>query len=119
MEIKDYKLAIAANLRRYRTLCKMTQKELADHLNGRTGLDLRSNTISSWENAVNSIQHDYMPILADILGVSLEQLYGQETVEKPVPEALKDLPFDELDERDMQRVRHYVEFLIWEKTSDN
>lgn len=61
---------IAKNLLYYRKKCKMTQKELAEKIG------VKNNTISQWENGTNSIDVELLFNICDILGVSVNDMFG-------------------------------------------
>lgn len=65
------KQEIAKNLFYYRKKRKMTQKQLADHLG------VRHNSVSSWENGINSIDVETLIRACQVLEISLGEVYGQ------------------------------------------
>ena len=67
---------IAKNLQYYRKKKNMTQKELADKIG------VRHNSISSWENGVNSISIENLQKIADALGVDVFSLADFDTATK-------------------------------------
>lgn len=70
MEIKTIKQTIATNLFKYRKRKKMTQKELAEKLG------VQHNTISTWENGINSIDVDTLYKICIILDISINDIFG-------------------------------------------
>jgi transcriptional regulator with XRE-family HTH domain len=60
----------SARLREIRTAKNMTQKELAAHLGCRSG------TVNNWEHMFPNISLYYFVRVAEVLGVSLEELAG-------------------------------------------
>ena len=77
--IKD---EIAKNLQYYRKKKKMTQKELADKIG------VRHNSISSWENGVNSIDIETLIHICQVLDVSITDMYGGFNSASPAPAKL-------------------------------
>ena len=61
---------IAKNLLYFRKKRGMTQRELANRLG------VKHNSISSWENAVNSVDVDILFQICRILGVTIHDMYG-------------------------------------------
>ena len=49
----------------------LTQKQLADHLG------VRHNSVSSWENGINSIDVETLIRACQVLEISLGEVYGQ------------------------------------------
>lgn len=72
-------------LRLYRTLKKISQREVADHLG------VKRNTVSSWENNVNGIDVKYIWSICQLLEITPSMLLGYN---QEVPEGLT-LSFDE------------------------
>lgn len=71
MEKASVKNEIAKNLTYYRKQQQMTQEDLGKQL------DVKRNTISSWESGVNSIDADAMFQICHILNISVSDLFGQ------------------------------------------
>lgn len=67
---------LCENIRALRRERGMTQKELAEQLN------ISDKTVSRWESGVQLPEASLLPMLAQILGVSIDSLYGLETPEK-------------------------------------
>ena len=67
---------LCENIRALRRERGMTQKELAEQLN------ISDKTVSRWESSVQLPEASLLPSLAQILGVSIDSLYGIETPEK-------------------------------------
>lgn len=67
--IKD---EIAKNILFYRKRAKLSQKQIAEQL----GISIPA--ISNWENGTNSIDIETLFKLCDILGVSINEMYGIE-----------------------------------------
>lgn len=76
-EIKDN---VAKNLKYYRELKGLTQRELAHKIG------VRHNTISSWENGPNSIDISYLMQICDLLDVSLDEIFKRKKNDSPVAE---------------------------------
>lgn len=62
---------IAKNLIRFRKRNKMTQRDLAKRL------DVRDNTISQWENGINSIDMGTLADICKIFNVSVSEMFGR------------------------------------------
>ncbi len=68
---------LCENIRALRRERGMTQKELAEQLN------ISDKTVSRWESGVQLPEASLLPALAQILGVSIDSLYGIEPPEQP------------------------------------
>ena len=94
-------------LRKLRKERHITQTQLAEML------DLSQSTIASWENGSRRPDLDYLPTLASIYGVSVDDLLGLEEQEKEAPsqglldEKLVDLLVT-LSPDQVQRVQDFV-----------
>ena len=64
---------IADNLKRLRTQNRFTQSEVADILN------VKPQTYNSWENGKTDIKGDFIPKIAELFKVKIEELYKDET----------------------------------------
>ena len=65
-------MAIGTNLRKLRTKTKLSQQEVADML----GLD--RSTYINWENETSDVKSQYIPKLAEIFGVEIQDLFLDE-----------------------------------------
>lgn len=83
--MKKYKELIAKNIRYYRKLAKLSQKELADKLH------ISSAAISNWEKGQNSIEIDTLFDLCQILGVSINDMAGRDEKDFPISPTEKEL----------------------------
>ena len=63
---------LSENLKNYRLLRKITQRELAEQLNKSV------NTVANWENGKNSFDVELLPKICKILNVTPNQLCGFE-----------------------------------------
>lgn len=88
-DIKEIKENIARNIRYYRDLKGLTQRQLAGELG------IKHNTISSWENGTNSVDAAVLMEICDLLEISLDEMYKGEK---------KDSPNNELSERELYAV---------------
>ncbi len=61
---------ISKNLVFYRKKNNLTQKKLAEKIG------VKNNTISQWENGTNSIDIELLFKICDILGVSINDMFG-------------------------------------------
>lgn len=75
MNIKEN---VAKNLKHYRELKKLTQRELAEKIG------VKHNTISSWENGTNSIDVSVLMQICDLLGVTLDEIYRGKKYEEAI-----------------------------------
>ncbi len=62
------------NIKYYRKKLGLTQVELAEKLN------VSQSTITSWENGNRRPDLDFLPILAQLFGISVDELLGRESV---------------------------------------
>lgn len=76
--MKNIKDTIASNLKKYRELRGLTQKELANLLVERLNIQLKHNSISAWESGTNSIDIGILLEICKILNISLYDMYGIE-----------------------------------------
>ena len=76
---EDIKEEVAKNLQYFRRRAGLTQKALAEKLG------VRNNTISQWENCVNSVDVDSLFKACCILGISVNDIYGKYTTTEPAP----------------------------------
>ncbi|WP_028121689.1 helix-turn-helix transcriptional regulator [Epilithonimonas tenax] len=67
--VKNTIMAIGTNLKKFRSKTKFSQQEIADML----GLD--RSTYINWENETSDIKSQYLPKLADIFGVEIQDLF--------------------------------------------
>lgn len=80
---------VANNLKYYRGLKGLTQRQLA----GEIGVS--HNTISSWESGTNSIDIVVLMQICDLLEITLDEIYKGEK---------KDSPLTELSERELHAI---------------
>jgi transcriptional regulator with XRE-family HTH domain len=62
-------MGVGTNLKRLRSKTKLSQQEIADML----GLD--RNTYTNWENEATDIKSSYIPRLAEIFNVKIQDLF--------------------------------------------
>jgi transcriptional regulator with XRE-family HTH domain len=84
------KLNIGENIRRLRRAADMTQEQLADKL----GVAFQS--ISRWENGTTYPDIEFLPALAGIFGVTVDELMGGEAIRRDEEIARKMNEFREL-----------------------
>jgi transcriptional regulator with XRE-family HTH domain len=65
-------MGVGTNLKRLRSKTKFSQQEIADML----GLD--RNTYTNWENETTDIKSQYIPKLAEIFQVGIQDLFDNE-----------------------------------------
>lgn len=63
-------MTVAQNLKYYRELNELTQKQLAE------ALGVKHNTISSWESGLNSIDVSILFKICEVLKISISEVYG-------------------------------------------
>ena len=88
------KLAIGENIRNFRKKNDLTQEALADRL----GVTYQS--ISRWENGTTYPDLELIPAIAEVLAVTVDELFGMPQIEKE-KRAVK--AFDELRRECMKR----------------
>ena len=69
MDKEIIKHLVADNIKYYREANNITQKQLADKLN------VKHNTVSSWESGTNSIDIEILFKICDYIGVSVSDIY--------------------------------------------
>ena len=62
-------MGVGINLRRLRSKTKFSQQDIAEML------DLDRGTYINWENETSDIKSQYIPKLAEILGVEIQDLF--------------------------------------------
>ena len=112
------KKVIGQSLARLRKEEHMTQAELADALNERLGTRYQGSAISAWENATNSINADFMPLLADILNVTLGKLYGQSVHGTQVIHDVCETVERHLTDEETQEVSQFISFLLYRRNHE-
>lgn len=65
-------MGIGTNIKRLRNRTKFSQQEIADEL----GIDRV--TYSNWENEATCIKSQYIPKLAEIYGVDIQDLFSED-----------------------------------------
>ena len=65
-------IVLAANIQKYRKKCGLTQDELAKEL----GVTFQA--VSKWENAKTAPDISFLPIMADIFGCYIDELFSRE-----------------------------------------
>ena len=68
-------MTIGSNIKRYREKMKLTQEQLAEIVNEKTGRKSK-NFISNWENGLNRPDADAIIILADVFEIDVNTLMG-------------------------------------------
>ncbi|SET56498.1 DNA-binding transcriptional regulator, XRE-family HTH domain [Natronincola peptidivorans] len=74
--LKTIKEKISHNIRCFRELNKLTQKQLAEKLG------VKHNAISSWESGTNAVDIEILLEMCKIFGVTINEMYGIENKEK-------------------------------------
>ena len=101
---KDIKWIVAKNLLYYRKKNKITQKQLADKLG------VKHNTISVWENGVNSIDIATLFQVCKIFGITVNDMYDITADSKPGTLAAY-FDGDEYTESELDEIRQFAEFV--------
>ncbi|WP_449400104.1 helix-turn-helix domain-containing protein [Chryseobacterium wanjuense] len=65
-------MGVGTNLKKLRSKTKLSQQEIADML----GLD--RNTYTNWENEATDIKSQYIPKLAEIFNVKIQDLFDDQ-----------------------------------------
>lgn len=100
---ENIKETVAKNLLYYRKKNKITQKQLAEQLG------VKHNSISAWENGVNSIDIDTLFQVCKIFGVTVNDMYGIENNEPTTVAA--HFNTDDLTDAEREDVANYIEFV--------
>lgn len=74
----DIKDNVAKNLKYYRDLKGLTQRELA------LKIGVKHNTVSAWENGTNSIDVAVLMQICDLLEISIDEIYKGEKKDSPL-----------------------------------
>lgn len=85
---------IGANIARLRKEKNMTQEQLANHM----GISFQA--VSKWENGLSSPDVSSFPMLADVFGVTIDELFGREAAQRETPAAeteREELPWPDND----------------------
>ena len=69
--MNDIKMKVAQNLKYYRELNKLTQKQVAEELG------VKHNAVSSWESGTNSIDMVVLDKICELFKISLDTIYGR------------------------------------------
>lgn len=65
-------MSIVTNLKRLRSKTKYSQQDIADMLN------VDRLTYINWENETTDVKASYIPKLADVFGVNIQELFDKE-----------------------------------------
>ena len=116
-------MAVANNIKRFRKMNNLYQKELADKIG------TSSQVISNWERGYTKPNDDDLVRLADALDCSVDELLGRQP--KPIIDSLDDLDvlmfsdkegFDNLSEEEQEEIKNMIneqlEYLIHKKNKD-
>ncbi len=114
--MSSVKEEIAANLRYFRKRSALSQQQLADLLG------VKFNTVSSWENAKNSIDIEILFRMCEIFNCSVNDMYGkfantQTEQDKKISTIAAHLETkaDELDDEKVKEIMDYIDFKFREK----
>lgn len=83
-------------------------------------LHLTQGAISQWENGLTVPAADQLIALADVFGITVDDLLGREQQETPPPPARDDVAalMADLSPEEQAQVRQYAEFLKSTRKSD-
>jgi len=88
--MKDVSKYVGMQIRKYRKMRNMTQKELGQKIG------VKHNTISSYESGINEPEQNTLFAIADVLGVSINDLFPKQNEEItnliPVPRDVRPIP---------------------------
>lgn len=113
--LRANKKIIARSVAQLRKENHMTQTQLADELNARLNTNYQGSAISAWENANNSINADYLPVLADIFNVALEKLFGESLQQRELVKDVCETIERHLTDEETQQVSHYISYLLYRR----
>ena len=78
---------LAANIRKYRKIWELTQAELAEKL----GVSVQA--VSNWEAAKSAPDIVYLPMMAEIFGCYIDNLFGKDVRTENHFDLCTELPF--------------------------
>jgi transcriptional regulator with XRE-family HTH domain len=83
-------------------------------------LHLTQGAISQWENGLTVPAADQLMALADVFGITVDELLGREQQETPPPPARDDVAalMADLSPEEQAQVRQYAEFLKSTRKAD-
>ena len=83
-------------------------------------LHLTQGAISQWENGLTVPAADQLMALADVFGITVDELLGREQQETPPPQARDDVAalMADLTPDEQAQVRQYAEFLKSARKAD-
>ena len=80
-------IVLAANIQKYRKNCGLTQEELAKSL----GVSVQA--VSKWENAKNAPDIVLLPVMAELFGCYIDELFGKRIERELHFDLCTELPF--------------------------
>ena len=86
-KMNDINIVLAENIRKFREIHEMTQNELAEKLG------VSNQSVSKWETAKSTPDIVLLPILADIFGCYIDQLFSRKVITEPHFDLCTELPF--------------------------
>ena len=113
--LRANKRIIAQSLARLRKAKHMTQTQLAEELNRRLDTRYQGSAISAWENANNSINADYIPVLADIFDANLEKLFGESFHHKQLVSDVCETVERHLTDEETKLVSQFISYLLYRR----
>ena len=80
---------IGDNIAYYRRLLGLTQEQLSEKLNVSTG------AVSKWEQKISCPDIMILPRIAEVLQISIDELFGKELVREPIFDYVSDCPWED------------------------
>lgn len=83
------KQTIGSRIAFYRKLNAMTQEDLASRLN------ISTQAVSKWEQQLSSPDISLLPVIAEVFGISIDELFGTSPHTEPVFELVDSVPWED------------------------
>ena len=83
------KPTIGSRIAFYRKLNAMTQEDLASKLN------ISTQAVSKWEQQLSSPDISLLPVIAEVFGISIDELFGKAPHTEPVFELVDSVPWED------------------------
>lgn len=89
--MENTNIMLSANIQNYRKKCGLTQEELAEKL----GVTFQA--VSKWENAKSAPDIFFLPIMADLFGCHIDELFSREIMTEIHYDHCTELPWNDDD----------------------